>query len=65
MGIDAPEWFDDPIILKKITTTHQVSLFRKDPIYYARFASSVDSDYNVTCCERCKYFWVTHIGRKK
>lgn len=63
-GVTCPEWFNDSVILRKITTTHQVSLFNKDPIHYSRFASAINSEYNSPCCDGCKYFWVTHIGRK-
>ena len=53
-------WAKTPSILKRVTATHKANLYRKDPIYYASFASSVDDPNNKPCCTDCKYFWVTH-----
>jgi len=59
-GNDLPFWMEDATMLTCITTTHRVNLFHKDPSYYAKFKSDVSSPYNVTCCDKCKYFWATH-----
>lgn len=63
-GSDAPSFWFDNEKLSRVTTTHRVSLFNKDPLYYARFQPHVNSFFNSPCCpERklpCKYYWPTH-----
>lgn len=55
-----PFWIEDQTTLMCMTTTHQVSLFNKDSLQYARFQPAMFSPYNVTCCDTCKYYWPTH-----
>lgn len=59
-GKTIPTWYQNSEIMKKITTTHRANLYIKDSEYYVRFAYAVDHEDNKTCCEKCKYFWVTH-----
>jgi hypothetical protein len=59
-GTGRPSWMDNLNVLRRINTTHQVSLFNKDSMAYAGFKQSFDSPYNVTCCATCKYYWPTH-----
>ena len=59
-GMGYPAWYHNDILMRRITTTHKANLYRKDPIYYIDFVSSVANKYNEPCCERCQYFWVTH-----
>lgn len=59
-GNDTPFWMESDITLRCINTTHRVNLFKKDPMYYAKFKSDLTSPYNVTCCEKCQYYWATH-----
>ena len=61
-GENTPSWFNSTEI-KRITTTHKARLFVKNPVYYARFAASVDSEYNKPCCVGCNYYWPTHVNR--
>ena len=63
-GEDEPLWKKNPTTIKLVTTTHQANLYRKDPIYYARYANAVTSEYNKPCCEGCQYYWPTHPLRK-
>ena len=60
----APEWMFDNNHLMRVITTHRVNLFKKDPLFYARFQDSLYSPWNTPCCpERknpCQYYWVTH-----
>lgn len=58
-GTDKPKWFNQTVY-KRIMTTHRANLYRKDPIYYAHYASAVNSELNKPCCDKCQYFWVTH-----
>ena len=64
---EAPTWMFDNAKLMRVITTHRVNLFKKDPLYYARFQDSIWSPYNTPCCpERktpCQYYWVTHESR--
>ena len=64
-GNEVPFWQESDVMLQCIMTTHRVNLFKKDPMYYARFKSEVSSPYNVTCCDKCQYFWATHPLRGK
>ena len=61
---NAPHWMFDNDTLMRVITTHRVNLFKKDPLYYARFQQSIFSPYNTPCCPDrktpCQYYWVTH-----
>lgn len=59
-----PLWMNDNIKLMRVITTHRYNLFKKDPLYYAKYQIAMNSPYNIPCCpERktpCQYYWVTH-----
>jgi len=59
-GDDTPRWAINPTTIKRVNATHKANLYRKDPIYYAEFASSVNDPYNKPCFDRCQYYWPTH-----
>lgn len=59
-----PKWFDNDLDSMRIVTTHRANLFKKDPIYYAKFQYAMNSSYNTPCCSTCKYYWVTHVNKK-
>jgi hypothetical protein len=65
-GTSLPSWMNDNDTLMRITTTHKVSLFNKDPMYYMKYQYAVNSAYNTPCCperkEPCKYYWPTHVS---
>jgi Pyrimidine dimer DNA glycosylase len=66
-GNSIPTWMNDNSKLMRLTTTHKANLYIKDPVHYIGFKNEVDSSYNVPCCDKCKYYWVTHEeknGRK-
>lgn len=45
---------------KRIMYTHRGRLYEKDSAYYAQWSNF--SDFRqYTCCERCSYYWPTHI----
>ena len=52
-----------PEQLKRVITTHQSNLYRKDPIIYAHYATAKDSEFNKPCCDKCLYYWATHIDK--
>jgi hypothetical protein len=61
-GHDLPDWYNDDIKMQRLTTTHKANLYKKDPIYYFDFYSSV-AESNPCCPNRkepCKYYWVAH-----
>jgi hypothetical protein len=61
-GSELPAWYTDEVAMKRLTITHKANLYKKDPIYYFDFFSSVAKSN--PCCpnrkEPCKYYWVTH-----
>ena len=63
-GEGLPSWMEDVEKLRRVTTTHQVNLFRKDSMAYAGFKKSSTSSYNQPCCPKCLYFWPTHPLKK-
>lgn len=62
-GNDHPAFWRDQDQVMRLITTHRANLFRKDPLYYAKFQYAVYSPYNNPCCDKCQYFWVTHWER--
>jgi hypothetical protein len=57
---NTPIWASTPTIIKRVNATHKANLYRKDPIFYAEFASSVTDKNNRPCCDKCLYYWPTH-----
>jgi hypothetical protein len=51
------QWGDE---YNKIVYTHRGRLFEKDPEYYAQWSTYTDYRKHV-CCERCNYYWPTHL----
>ena len=64
-GNDEPMWRINPTTIKRVNTTHKANLYRKDPEYYAEYASAVNDEYNQPCCDTCQYYWPTHPLRSK
>lgn len=60
-GYGFPDWVTDTEAVARITTTHKANLYNKDPEYYVDFGSAVFDENNAPCCERCNYYWVTHV----
>ena len=58
-GNGIPVW-SKPEHIYRVTTTHKVNLYRKDPIIYAGFADAENSEFNEPCCDKCLYYWATH-----
>lgn len=53
----APEWLTD----ERLAITHQASLYRKLPDHYAGFAHSAEIYRDYVCCDRCNYYWPSHL----
>lgn len=64
-GDDEPMWRVNPTTIKRVNATHKANLYRKDPEYYAEYASAVNDEYNQPCCDTCQYYWPTHPLRSK
>lgn len=47
----------------RIVYTHRGRLYEKDAAYYAQWAHYSDFKKYV-CCERCNYYWPSHIWEK-
>ena len=61
-GDGLPQWFLDMDTMGRVVTTHRANLYRKDPIYYVDMFRAVADRNNEPCCERCSYYWPTHVG---
>jgi len=61
-GNTLPKWWSDQEAMNRLVTTHRANLYIKDPIYYVDFISAVEDSWNKPCCEKCNYFWVTHVS---
>jgi hypothetical protein len=63
-GEEHPAFWRDENKRMRIITTHRANLFKKDPLYYAKYQYAMNSPYNSPCCpnrkEPCKYYWPTH-----
>ena len=59
---NTPIW-TKPQHMQRVITTHQANLYRKDPILYARYATAKDSEFNKPCCDKCLYYWATHVDK--
>ncbi len=57
-GNATPFWMQNQEQLKRVLDSHKANLYRKDPLYYAEYRNSVAKP----CCDRCLYYWPTHVG---
>ena len=60
-GMGNPSWMSDKKTMKRITATHKANLFKKEPESYPQFFKALSSKHNKPCCDRCQYYWVTHV----
>jgi hypothetical protein len=61
-GNGRPSWYGSKSEMARVTATHKANLYRKDPDYYHGFVTAVTDKNNEPCCERCNYYWVTHLA---
>lgn len=45
----------------RIVTTHRANLHLKAPELYPQYALEAINYRDVVCCERCNYYWPTHV----
>lgn len=55
-NIVMPAWWGDD----RVHLSHQINLYKKDPIHYDYFKNTVDIHQHISCCKDCNYFWPTH-----
>ena len=48
-----PPWWND----ERVHESHRNNLYVKDPDFYVEFSTAKRR----TCCDRCNYFWPTHV----
>jgi hypothetical protein len=60
-GMGNPSWMSDKQAMKRVTATHKANLFKKEPESYPQFFKALSSKHNKPCCDRCQYYWVTHV----
>ena len=58
---DTPAFAINTESLNRVIATHRANLYIKDPVYYIKYKDSVSNAYNKPCCDRCKYYWPTHV----
>ena len=46
---------------ERVINTHRRSLYLKDPIHYNQYKQYAESEAADVCCDRCNYYWPTHI----
>ena len=61
-GDGLPNWFHDHEKSFRVMATHKANLYKKDPVYYFQFFDSLEDPDNKPCCEKCNYYWVTHVA---
>jgi hypothetical protein len=61
---EKPSWMKDKKVLGRIVATHRANLYRKDPVFYAKYAVAVNHELNKPCCPTCQYYWPTHPLKK-
>ena len=61
-GNGRPAWYSYKATMARVTTTHKANLYVKDPEYYYGFVKSTLVKNNEPCCERCNYYWVSHVS---
>jgi hypothetical protein len=65
-GTEKPFWANPSgPHLDRINITHRSNLYRKDPEFYAQFYVDTKNKHNKPCCDKCLYYWVTHVIRDR
>jgi len=61
---EMPPWFVDRATLHSVVTTHRRSLYNKAPELYPQYEYEASIGADFVCCDRCNYYWPTHIKEK-
>jgi hypothetical protein len=57
-GTDKPIW-QKPMHLSRLVESHKANLYRKDSVLYQEFGSYTAKP----CCDKCLYYWPTHVEK--
>lgn len=60
-----PFWQTNSEYFRKILNTHRANLFIKNKEHYTKYFLDEMIYQNNVCCDRCNYFWVTHVDDGK
>jgi hypothetical protein len=63
-GRSYPKWYQNTETMTKVVATHRANLYRKDPEFYFAFEVYDTSSDSTPCCEKCQYFWPSHLERR-
>lgn len=55
---EQPVW-QKPVHMSRVIESHRANLYRKDSIVYGKFSS----DTTKPCCDKCLYYWPTHVEK--
>jgi Pyrimidine dimer DNA glycosylase len=58
-GNDKPIW-QKSIHMSRLVESHRANLYRKDSMLYSEFNSYTAKP----CCDKCLYYWPTHVDKK-
>jgi len=61
---EMPPWFVDRATLHSVVTTHRRSLYNKAPELYPQYEYEASIGADFVCCDRCNYYWPSHIKEK-
>lgn len=64
IGAYKPYWQTNTDYHKKIMRTHRANLFLKNSEHYPEYSHYAEEYRKDVCCDRCNYFWVTHLEDK-
>jgi hypothetical protein len=56
-----PDWWLNRDTRNAIITTHRGRLYEKNPEHYPQYHRESQVYRNFVCCDRCQYYWPTHI----
>jgi hypothetical protein len=57
-GKSEPIW-QKPMHLSRLLESHRANLYRKDSVLYQEFGSYTAKP----CCDKCLYYWPTHVEK--
>ena len=58
---EIPYWMIDDSMYSNVIITHRGRLWEKDPHYYAEYSLEGQTFRDHVCCDKCNYYWVSHV----
>lgn len=62
LGNSQPLWLPNR---ERVIITHRANLYLKDSDYYSQYRKESNIYRQYVCCDRCKYFWATHLTKEQ